>query len=100
LLFQAEHAHAVLEILDGITSSIEMMELRQSDDFRTLRKGLAYCWSVAVAALPTEGKSLMEKWLVKLDKDIQWIMKENLRKSRLTRMDSNWVRKWLSMLDS
>lgn len=98
LLVQAENAHAVLEILDGITSSIERMEQRKSDDFRTLRKGLAYCWSVAVAALPTEGKSLMEKWLVKPDKDIQWIMKENLRKSRLTRMDSFWVKKWLARL--
>jgi hypothetical protein len=98
LLVQAEHAHAVLGILDEITSSVERMEQRQSDDFRTLRKGLAYCWSVAVAAFPTEGKIMMEKWLVKPDKDIQWVMKENLRKSRLTRMDSNWVNKWLARL--
>ena len=98
LLGQAKHAGAVLDILDGITLSIERMEHRQNDDFRTLRKGLAYCWSVAVVALPTEGKILMEKWLLNSDKDIRWIMKENLRKARLTRMDSNWVRKWCESL--
>jgi hypothetical protein len=98
LLAETEHAHDVLEILDAITSSIGQVESRQADDFRTLRKGLAYCWSVAVAALPAEGKTLMEKWLVNVDKDVHWIMKENLRKSRLARMDSDWVKKWLARL--
>ncbi len=97
LLVHAEHAHAVLEILDGITSSFGRVGSPQGDDFWTLRKGLAYCWSVAVAALPAEGKTLMEKWLVNVDKDVQWIMKENLRKTRLTRMDSDWVKKWREM---
>jgi hypothetical protein len=94
LLGQAKHARAVLGILDRITLSIERAENRQNDDFLTLRKGLGYCWSVAVVALPAEGRVIMEKWLVKSDKDIQWIMKENLRKARLARMDSDWVRKW------
>jgi len=94
LLGQAKHARAVLGILDRITISIERAENRQNDDFLTLRKGLGYCWSVAVVALPAEGRVIMEKWLVKSDKDIQWIMKENLRKARLARMDSDWVRKW------
>ena len=36
----------------------------RADAFKTLRQGLGYCWSVAVAALPDEGKPLMESWLV------------------------------------
>jgi hypothetical protein len=56
---------------------------------------LGYCWSVAVAALPIDGKALMEKWLVNPDKDVQWIMKENLKKNRLRRMDEHWVELWL-----
>lgn len=99
LLRQAEYSKAVLDILDEITLSIERIENRKADDFQALRKGLAYCWSVAVAALPTEGKILMEKWLAKSDKDIQWIMQENLRKARLARMDSSWVRKWRTSMD-
>jgi len=36
----------------------------------------------------------MERWFASDDKDVIWIMKENLKKERLTRMDSAWVRKW------
>ena len=35
----------------------------------------------------------MEKWLTSSDKDIRWIMKENLKKNRLVRMDADWVKK-------
>ena len=94
LLRQAEHARAVLQMLDRITASLSQGTNRRSDDFLALRKGLAYCWSVAVAALPDEGKTLMEKWLVSADKDIRWIMQENLKKKRLARMDSAWVKQW------
>jgi hypothetical protein len=99
LLGQAQHAHAVLEILDQITAGIEQADNRRSEDFLTLRKGLGYCWSVAVVALPVEGKALMEKWLVKPDKDVRWIMKENLKKARLVRMDAEWVRKWRGKIE-
>jgi hypothetical protein len=95
LLSQASHARAVLHILDGITSSLEQAHDRKSEDFATLRKGLGYCWSVAVAALPGEGKALMEKWLANPDKDVQWVMKENLKKNRLVRIDPIWVEQML-----
>jgi hypothetical protein len=59
-----------------------------------LRKGLGYCWSVAAAACLAEGEKLMEKWLRVPDKDIRWIMRENLKKNRLRRLDPGWVAKW------
>jgi hypothetical protein len=93
LLHQYPQAIKVLEIMDRITASIEQVENRRSEDFLALRKGMAYCWSVAVVAVPEEGKTLMEKWLQNSDKDIQWIMKENLKKKRLARMDANWVKR-------
>jgi len=99
LLGRVEHAREVLQILDGITTFLERMDNRRSEDFLTLRKGLGYCWSVAVVALPVEGKALMEKWLVKSDKDVQWIMKENLKKARLARMDAEWVKKWRGKIE-
>ena len=92
LLKPAPAARAVLAILDQITASIEQVDQRRSDDFLTLRKGLGYGWSVAVVARPAEGKALMEKWLVTPDKDIRWIMKQNLKKARLARMDAAWVK--------
>jgi hypothetical protein len=35
----------------------------------------------------------MEKWTQSKDKNIVWIMKENLKKNRLTKMDKEWVLK-------
>ena len=98
LLGQAKHARAVLRILDKITASLRKVENRKSEDLMALRKGLGYCWSVAVAALPDEGKRLMEKWLVDTDKDVRWIMRENLKKNRLARVDAGWVSKWQSQV--
>jgi len=94
LLDQPGHARAVLEILDRITASIEGVEDRRSPEFRALRKGLGYCWSVAVVALPEEGKALIEKWLAHPDRDVRWIMRQNLNKRRLARMDGEWVEAW------
>jgi hypothetical protein len=98
LLVQAGNAQAILHLLDRITDSIERISDRKNADFLTLRQGLGYCWSVAVAALPAEGKALMEKWLPGPDKDIAWIMRENLKKARLTRMDADWVTQWRTIL--
>jgi hypothetical protein len=94
LLTREKHARTVLQVLDEITQSFTTIENRRDEVVRVLRKGLGYCWSVAVVTLPDEGKALMEKWLVSQDKDILWIMKENLKKKRLSRMDPNWVERW------
>ncbi len=91
LLNEKRHVHQVLSILNAITASVPKVQDRKSDDFQALKKGLGYCWSVAVAALPEEGKRKMEKWFSSHDKDILWIMRENLKKDRLARMDANWV---------
>jgi hypothetical protein len=86
-------ASAVLEMLDDITTSIVGFKDRGYDDFDVLKKGLAYCWSVAVAACPEKGKKLMEKWIQSEDKNVVRIMKENLKKNRLLKMDKEWVSK-------
>lgn len=98
LLRQPQHAQAAIRILDTITGSILCLQDRRSEDFQALRKGLGYCWSVAVSAYPEAGKPAMEKWLVNPDKDIQWIMRENLKKDRLVRMDAAWVEYWLNRI--
>jgi hypothetical protein len=91
LLQRAEDASQVLKMLDWITAAIESAQDRKNADFKILRQGMAYCWSVAVAALPAEGRHCMELWLACADKDVRWIMKENLKKNRLQRMDAAWV---------
>src|SRR6266498_76033 len=98
LLNQSKHAKQVLQILDKITSSMETDNKSIDESYKTLRQGMGYCWSVAVAALPEAGKPLMEKWLKSDDKDIIWMMKENLKKNRLIKMDADWIKECVKEL--
>jgi hypothetical protein len=98
LLRDPKHSKQVLRLLDRITDSLPAPADRKSEGFQALRKGLAYGWSVAVSASPREGKPLMEKWLQSKDRDIVWIMKENLKKNRLQRIDPAWVERWTKQL--
>lgn len=98
LLVDSDDALRVLDIMDGVTASILDERDRRAEEFRVLRKGLAYGWSVAVAAQPAIGKPRMERWIGSEDADIRWIMKQNLGKKRLVRVDEAWVRAQLEAL--
>lgn len=78
-----------LDVLDRITVSVSGMEgqSRRTDEFRVLRQGLGYCWSVAIAAAPAKGFGRLERWAASDDKDVRWIVRENLKKARLARAD-------------
>jgi hypothetical protein len=94
LLHNEKDVLEALQILDQITSSMENTSETKNEQFKVLQQGLGYCWSVVVAAVPEQGKRLMEKWLTCPDRAIQRIMQENLKKNRLVRMDATWVEKW------
>lgn len=91
LLKEPKQAKKALQILDEITKSMEEADGTSDESFKILRQAMGYCWSVAVAALPEAGKPMIEKWLSSYDKDILWMMKENLKKNRLVKMDASWV---------
>ena len=99
LLREPRHTKQVLKILNEITASMKKPDATKDEAFRVLRQGMAYCWSVAVVALPETGKPMMERWLNSDDQDILWIMKENLKKNRLIKMDAHWVRKCMKTLE-
>ena len=92
LLHDPKQVRRVLKILGRITTSINQVRDRKSEGFQALRKGLGYCWSVAIAAAPAEGQRALEKWFTTDDRDIRWIVRENLKKTRLQRMDAAWVK--------
>jgi hypothetical protein len=91
LLRDEANASKIIEMLDRITASLLDEEERRSEEFRVLRKTLGYGWSVAVAAHPPIGKPQMEKWIQSDDSDVLWIMRNNLKKNRMRKMDSVWV---------
>lgn len=100
LLKNTIHAEKVLRILDAITASLFESEDRRQESFKVLKKGLGYCWSIAAVADPETGKLLMERWLIVEDPDVRWIMRENLKKKRMMRMDAEWVSNWMAKLSS
>jgi len=91
---------SVLDILDDVTSSIMNLKDNETKAFRVLKKGLAYCWSIALVACPEKGKKPFEKWMGCRDKNVIWIMKENLQKNRLLKMDEAWVSNQMAKLKS
>ena len=105
LLTDRPRVQTVLEVLATATAGVTAADRdeRRSDEFKALRKGLGYCWSVAVAAAPEIGRpafeTLAERALQSGDRDLRWIVRENLRKRRLERVDAAWVTRWRSRLD-
>jgi hypothetical protein len=99
LLAHGDSAQRTLLILDQVTASVLPLQNRRGEDFKVLRQGLAYCWSVATAAAPERGKELMERWFTTDDRDIRYVMRENLKKKRLERMDAGWVTQWKERID-
>jgi len=93
LLTTHERTTAVLDLLDVVTNALATAagEDRRSADYRTLRQGLGYCWREAVAADLKTGRIRMERWIGSADDDVRWVMRNNLSKKRLQRMDDAWV---------
>ena len=77
LLREPEAARRTLALVHRVT-----VMLPRSRD-RVLRQALGYCWSVAIAALPT--RACVEA-SSSGDPDVRWVVRENLKKARLARL--------------
>jgi hypothetical protein len=82
----------ILKILEKITLNVNH-DNKLSDQEVSLRKALGYGWSVVIASTPESGKRYFEKLFHLSGKHVGWIIKENLKKNRLIKMDSEWVKK-------
>ncbi|MGV1010476.1 MAG: HEAT repeat domain-containing protein [Dermatophilaceae bacterium] len=91
LLTDAVVAGAAFEVLDLTTASLVGAPDRRSDGFVALRKALGYGWSVLAVADWARVRPALERWQREPDPDVRWVMRQNLRKSRLQRLDPSWV---------
>lgn len=87
----------VFHHLDEATRWLRGQTGRLDEGGKVLRKGLAYAWSVAVCARPEEGKAAIEPWLSDSMPHVRWVLKQNLGKARLIRLDPDWVAHWESV---
>jgi hypothetical protein len=85
LLSDEEFCAFCLETARTILSWVSRAEpaARKDDSFRVLRQGMGYALSVFVAHSAGAGFALMRKFAALRDKDIAWIIRENLKKKRL-----------------
>jgi hypothetical protein len=85
LLRNVQTARKALEFHKKIFAKILATKERKSYEFKAMRKGLGYTFSVVICGLPKEGFRHMHKLASSQDVDILWIVKQNLRKNRLIR---------------
>jgi hypothetical protein len=85
LLKNEEIASTALELHKNIFRRVLKIEVRKTEDFRVLKKALGYTLSLVVCAVPEQGFDYMAQLVDTRDKDIQWIVKENLKKNRLVK---------------
>jgi hypothetical protein len=85
------------KILNDILSSSK--EVRKTEEFVALSKGLKYALSVFVADLPIEGFNFLKKFAKLNDPDMNKIIKSNLEKSRLTKKYAQMVDDVLAMMN-
>jgi len=65
---------------------------RKREDVRALRQALGYTVSVVVAATPERGFALMRECVTWGDADINWVLRENLKKKRLAKFAEHTAR--------
>lgn len=85
LLKDTQTAKAALELHVKIFAQLLAAKERKSDEFKTLRQALGYSLSVVICAAPREGFEYMRNLIDSRDADVLWVIKENLKKNRLTK---------------
>jgi hypothetical protein len=98
LLRSGDAAAQAVAIVDHVTALFAASGDRRTDESRTLRQALGYCWSVVAAADPARGRARLEHWAASPDPDVRWIVRENLKKARLGRLDPEWTAAMNAML--
>lgn len=85
LLKNEQNARRALDLHKKIFVQIPATKDRKSEEFKKLKQALGYTLSVVIYAIPKEGFEYIYQLADSQDSDILWIVKENLKKKRLTK---------------
>jgi hypothetical protein len=72
-----------LQFHKQIVERFIQIDERKSEPFRILRQGLGYTISVVVCAAPKQGFEFLRQLIHSGDKELLWVVRENLKKNRL-----------------
>lgn len=86
LLADARHALDALDLHYVALAYLRRLPAtaRRDPDVRTLRQALGYSVSVVIAATPAAGFAQAHAWIAWGDPDVLWILRENVKKKRLS----------------
>jgi hypothetical protein len=86
LLAEPEFASFGVETAQRVVSAFTRADARarRSEPYRVLKQGLAYALSVFAAAAPGPGFALLRKAAAVRDPDLAWVVRENLKKKRIS----------------
>ena len=87
-----------LRFHDRILEQVLMNENSKNEEFKVLVKALKYTVSVVAAVDPEAGFTFIDKWIRKKSKLISSIIKSNLQKNRLIKLDKDRVNLLLSRI--
>jgi hypothetical protein len=93
LLRSPDQARRSLGIADRVVANLAAVEspARNTGAFKVLKQGLGFAPSLLVAALPEVGFTMLEQWIATGDRDVQAIVRDNLKKDRLKRCSPDRV---------
>jgi len=100
LLVEADRVMAVFDLLDKAMEVLRRTLPTNREGRDVLIKGLSYCYSVAVVALPEPGKDRLARWAYENDKTMRRVVRNNLHKNRLQRLDPDWVERLNKSLET
>jgi len=85
-ILDKEMAAFSLEAARRIIAAISRADnkTRRLEPFKVLRQGMGYALSVFVAKSPAEGFPVLRRTAAVRDQDLAWIVRENLKKKRLS----------------
>ena len=78
---------AALDVMDAATRLVATAVERRDPALRVLRQALGYAWSVVIAADSGRAWPRFLEWAGSADPDVAWLVRENLKKNRLKRLD-------------
>ena len=86
LLADPDHALDALDLHYAALASLRRLPplVRRDPAVRTLRQALGYSVSVVIAATPAAGFAQAHAWITWDDPDVLWILRENVKKKRLS----------------
>ncbi len=93
LLYNAELLESAFDLHRIVLERVHSVPERErrQEEFKLLKRALGYTLSVITAAAPEQGFALMGECADWNDVDIEWILRENLKKKRLAKYRHSFI---------